>query len=135
MALIAAKLDKVILVDDRDSQTVFIAERDGPRFFPIEIGVFEALALARRLQSNARMQRPLTHDLLLNAISAMGGQLEAVRIIKLDKGTFFAELVVEASDGEVIIDCRPSDGLVVAAEQEVPLFVDEEIFSHPSFNA
>ncbi|MCA8939578.1 MAG: bifunctional nuclease family protein [Planctomycetes bacterium] len=128
MTLVPAKLAKVILADERDEQVVVIAEEKGNRYFPISIGVFEAIALQRRLHDAKGISRPLTHDLVANCISALGGQLLSVRIVNLEDGTFFAELVIETSDGEVVVDCRPSDALVLASEQLCPLEVDEEIF-------
>ena len=42
--------------------------------------------------------RPLTHDLLKDVLGALDRRLEQVRIIDLQEGTFYAELVF---DGEL----------------------------------
>ena len=58
--------------------------------------------------------RPLTHDLLVNIVEALGAELDSVVISELRDHTYFAKLRVR-QDGEMIeIDSRPSDAIAVA---------------------
>lgn len=125
--LVPAKLSKVIVLEDKSFHTIIIEEIAGSRHFPIEIGVFEAIALLRKLE-NGKAPRPMTHDLLGNLLSALGANLRQVHIVDLREGTFFANLVLETDDGEITIDARPSDALVLAAQERCDLLVDDSVF-------
>jgi len=129
MALIPSRLAKFIAFEHQEAHTVLISERDGHRHFPIQIGSIEAIALAQRIDDRPPMGRPATHDLLLNSATALGGKLREIRITDLKSGTFFAELVFETNDGEVVVDSRPSDALVIAAQERVDLMVEESVFA------
>jgi bifunctional DNase/RNase len=71
--------------------------------------------------------RPLTHDLLLNVLRDLGGNLQRVVIDRLESRTYYATLVLE-HDGRLIhIDCRPSDAIALALRERVAIFVDDEL--------
>ena len=51
-------------------------------------------------------------------------------IDNLEKGTFFAKLVLKTGEGkELRVDARPSDAIALALRAEVPIFVEEEVLS------
>ena len=65
--------------------------------------------------------RPMTHDLILNVIDQLGGDLQDVYINELREHTYYAKLRVK-KDGEIFeVDCRPSDAIPVAVSAKVPL--------------
>ena len=53
-------------------RVVMLKEKAGERYVPIWVGHFEADAIAIPMQ-NIPVNRPLTHDLLGSAITALGG--------------------------------------------------------------
>src|SRR5690242_14321999 len=65
--LVQMELARIIISEINDQQIVFLKEVDGPRSFPIVIGMFEATSIDRRIQGNVP-PRPLTHDLLKSTI-------------------------------------------------------------------
>ena len=92
---------------------VFLKEVGGERQFPILIGIFEATSIDRRVKEISR-PRPLTHDLIVKIVDAMGGELDSVVISELKDATYFANLRIK-SEGELIeIDARPSDAIAIA---------------------
>jgi hypothetical protein len=120
-----------ILIDDQDNQfVIFVAERDGHRRIPIVIGPMEAMAIDRAVKGQ-RFSRPLTHDLFLAVLDAVGMKCQEVRIVDLKEGTFFAELLLGNGSGkEVRIDCRPSDALALMVRlPETPLMVAEDVLA------
>ena len=122
------RLAKIIISEISDNQVVFLKEVEGERQFPILIGIFEATSIDRRVKSIAR-PRPLTHDLLVGTVHAMGGELKSVLIHELRDATYFAKLLIE-QDGETLeIDARPSDAIAVAvtADPQLPIFVEEDV--------
>ncbi len=119
-------LARIVIQDTSDQQIIFLREQDGVREFPIVIGDTEACAIDRRLKGYKKA-RPMTHDLLADAIEKLGGELEKIVINDLKSHTFFAQLVVRAQ-GEVIeIDSRPSDAIALGVASETPIFVAEHV--------
>ena len=107
---------------------VLLRERSGNRYLPIWIGAPEATAIAFALQG-VETPRPLTHDLFVETLVALGVTLEAVHVTQLDAGTYFAELHLRTEDGElVVVSARPSDSIALAARMDdVPIRVVDEV--------
>ncbi|MCX7046074.1 MAG: bifunctional nuclease family protein [Candidatus Sumerlaeota bacterium] len=127
------ELREIQMVEDpMSSQVVILGESDGERTFPIFIGQYEAVQLDMALH-HQQYPRPLTHDLVLNAIEAMGGKLNRVivddlRADGMGGGTFYGKLAVTMTSGEeVLIDTRPSDAIVLATKSGVPIYVEDEV--------
>ncbi|CAN5852901.1 bifunctional nuclease family protein [soil metagenome] len=100
---------------------------EGGRSFPIVIGLPEAHAIERRLKG-IQIKRPQTHDLLANAITALGGTLESICINDLTEHTYFAVLNVRTGDGKIVqIDARPSDAIALGIAGNVPILVEEHV--------
>lgn len=138
---IECELAQILLMTDSISspQVIVLREKAGAqRSFMVHIGLFEALAINRQVHGEA-MPRPLTHDLLMTLMNALGGRLLRVAISDLvedeeGNGTFYGFLVVEREGGEVVIDCRPSDAIAMAMRAECPIFVASEVIEKVTLN-
>lgn len=120
------ELMRIIINENSDQHIIFLKEVDGDRMFPIVIGIFEASSIDRRVKNQAS-QRPLTHDLLANAIEVLGGELQDIYINELRDHTYYAKLRIR-HDGELAeVDARPSDAIAVAVTVDVPIYVAEDI--------
>ncbi len=73
------ELSRIIISEINDQQVIYLKEVDGDRTFPILIGIFEATSIDRRVKQY-HSQRPLTHDLLVNVVDSLGGELQDVVI-------------------------------------------------------
>ncbi len=125
---VAMELSRIIISEINQEQVIFLKEIEGDRTFPILIGLFEAHSINRRVK-HEDSPRPLTHDLLVNSIEALGGELQDVVISELKEHTYFARLRLR-QDGELIeIDARPSDAIAVAVtcEPPLPIYVHEDV--------
>lgn len=91
-------------------------------FLPIWIGVFEANAIALRIEG-VEPPRPMTHDLLRSVLEGLGGQVEKIVISDLKESTFFAVIHVRQNGSVVPIDARPSDAIALALRTDSPIFV------------
>ncbi|MBX3386545.1 MAG: bifunctional nuclease family protein [Phycisphaeraceae bacterium] len=108
---------------------VTYSQVENGRSFPIVIGLPEAQAIERRLKGIG-VKRPQTHDLLVNVMEALGGRLESICIHDLTEHTFFAELRIRNSKGELLkVDARPSDAIALGIASNVPLFVEEKVLN------
>lgn len=106
---------------------VLLGERTvGVRVLPIFIGPSEAQSIAIGL-AGVVTPRPLTHDLMLDALRMAGVELTAVDVTELRDGTFFAELEMNTPDGQQRLSARPSDGLALAVRVGVPISVERSV--------
>lgn len=109
------------------SYAVVLGEVSGLRRLPIVIGGFEAQAIAVALE---RMEpsRPLTHDLFSNFMATFTIELNEVLIYKLEEGIFFAQLICQGPDGDIVeIDARTSDALALAVRAGCRIYTYENI--------
>ncbi len=123
------ELSRIIISEINDQQVIYLREVDGQRQFPIVIGIFEATSIDRRVKSY-RSPRPLTHDLLVNLVEALGAELDSVTISDLREHTYYARLRLRQADGTVLeVDSRPSDAIAVAVtcDPHLPIFVAERV--------
>jgi len=126
--LVRMELARIIISEINDQQIVYLKETEGPRSFPIVIGMFEATSIDRRIQGSVP-PRPLTHDLLKSTISALGGELQDVVITSLQEHIYYAVIRIR-KDGELVdVDCRPSDALALAVHYDPPvdIYVHEDV--------
>lgn len=102
----------------------------GERYLPVMITGDQARSIQVGL-SEEKFERPLTHDLLLNVVTEMGGALDRIVIDELMNGTFYAKVHAERYDSgereEFVIDARPSDSVAIAVRTECPIEVSEEV--------
>ena len=115
-----------IRVEQPQNQPVLLLrESDGDRYLPIWIGQTEAAAIALE-QQGVQPARPLTHDLIKELIIALGLTLKEVRIVDLQEGTFYADLVF---DKDVRVSARPSDSIAIALRAGVPIIAEEPVLA------
>jgi uncharacterized protein len=106
---------------------VLLKEREGRRYLPIWIGPVEATAIAFALQG-VETPRPLTHDLFVDVIEALGATLQAVHVTELRDGTFHAELRLRIADRDVAVSSRPSDAIALASRlDDIPIFSEDAV--------
>ncbi len=112
-----------IRVEQQNEPVLLLREASGERYLPIWIGQAEANAIALQQQGFEPI-RPLTHDLINNLITALGRRLLEVRIVDLQQGTFYADLVFDKS---LRVSARPSDSVAIALRVGVPIFAEEQV--------
>ncbi len=127
--MIELVLNKIKIDETRQEQVIVFREKEGTRLLPVVIGISEVNAIKMKL-SGIKPPRPLTHDLMLEVIGKLDGQLESVVIDRLHQNTFYAKLHIKNSaNKEMIIDARPSDSVALALRADAPVFVAEEVLS------
>jgi hypothetical protein len=112
------------LMLDPSSNVPIVILRDirSQLFLPIWIGVFEANAIALRLEG-VEPPRPMTHDLLRSMLEQLGGRVEKIVISDLRESTFFALIHVRNHERSLAIDARPSDAIALALRTDSPIYV------------
>lgn len=107
---------------------LLLGEEAGTRRVTIIIGPMEAESIALQLQG-IKSPRPLTHDLLINALSAFNIQLLEVNIHRFENGIFYSELLLLSNEKTVTVDARTSDAIALAVRVGCPVFMDQTIFN------
>jgi bifunctional DNase/RNase len=107
---------------EENSPVLLLQEIGGTeRVMEIWIGAVEAGAIAFAEQG-VTPPRPLTHDLLLNALNAAGTSVTHVRLTGIQSGVYMAEIVL--TNGEAV-SARPSDAVALALRAAVPILASE----------
>lgn len=103
---------------------LILMEAEGSRRLPIIIGAYEAQAIALEMEQ-IKPPRPMTHDLTMQVITELGGQIEYVVVHHLKEGTYYANISIKGPISRHEIDARPSDAIALAVRFSCPIYVDE----------
>lgn len=104
------------------------------KMLPIYIGVNEGIAIQNALEG-IKMERPLTHDLLISILDALGVSIEKVTIdALLNNAVYTATIVLRKEEDEktqrIFIDARPSDSVALALRAGAPIYVASHLEKH-----
>ena len=102
------------------------------RVVPICVGPFEAMGLGAVLE-NAKFTRPMTHDLMLDALTNLDARVDHVLINEVKDGTFFSRLCLAQHGRLIDLDARPSDAIALALRQGCPVYIEESVLDRASF--
>lgn len=122
------ELRRIVTDDVREQYVIYLKEVEGDRIFPIVIGLFEVVSIERRVKG-VPTPRPLTHDLICEAIEKLDGTIQDVMISSLRQGTYYAKIRVVQHGKLIEIDSRPSDAIAIAVTAEVPIYVNEAVLN------
>lgn len=118
-----------LALDQDNSPVVLLRETSGKRAVPIWIGHSEAYAISLELEGK-KAPRPLTHDLLRDALEQLGARVVSVIIADAHDNTYFARMVLQPAEGpEKELDCRPSDGIAIALRMGAPILISEQLLA------
>jgi len=125
--MVEMQLSRIVIRETTDQQCVYLREKGGGREFPIVIGIFEAMAIDRKVRERAT-QRPMTHDLLASLVRSLDATVERVVIADLKDNTFFATIHLTRPGSEPVqVDARPSDAIALAVHLAAPIFVEDKV--------
>lgn len=102
----------------------------GDEFVPI----FVDPGQARRIEQGRQgipVERPMTHDLFLDVVEDLDGNLERVRVDAIEDETFYAKLDLTVDRGtgreRLVRDARPSDGIALAVRVDCPITIADDV--------
>ncbi len=121
---------KGLVVDPITNMPIIVLrDAEGQRVLPIWVGIFEANAIALKIE-NISTPRPMTHDLLRNVIEDLNGVVRKIVVSNLKDNTFYALIYVEVGGQTLAIDSRPSDAIALALRADAPIFVEESVLDN-----
>ena len=105
---------------------VVLHDPETDRILPIWIGVFEANAIALKIE-NITTPRPMTHDLMTNLLARLEIAVERITINDIRNNTFYAVIRCHHGQEDLCIDSRPSDAIALALRTNAPIYVEEDV--------
>ena len=121
-----AKIVSVVSLFPLPQYVVVLEDVEKTRLVPIWIGVNEGNAIALEMQGE-KFPRPLTHDLIVNILSALNAKIEKVVVNDLRESSYYAILYLQVGGKTISIDARPSDSLALAVRIHCPIYIDEKV--------
>ncbi len=110
----------VAMVLPNPNPVLVLEELAAPRRrLAIPIGLAEGTAISYALRGRTT-PKPLTHELFVDVVNRLGGQVRAARLTLYTQGAYYAEVVVASSGAEHAVSCRPSDAIALALRQGAP---------------
>jgi len=119
---VAMQIKGLLLDPTSNVPIVILRDNENQLLLPIWIGLFEANAIALRLEG-VEPPRPMTHDLLAATIHQLGGAVRRIVIRDLLESTYYAAIEVDTAAGLLTLDARPSDALALALRTGAGIFV------------
>ena len=129
---------KTLIVSNPQAPSILVlqpieeAQNGKYRIVPIWVGAAEAVQLGAALE-HAKTNRPLTHDLFLNALTNLDARIDHVLIDDVEKNIFHAKLYLRQGERIIELDARPSDAIALAVRQECPLYLEECVLEKAAF--
>ncbi len=97
------------------------------RVVPIFIGPLETYSISSALDG-VTPPRPNTHDLIINMLREMDARILHVVINDIIGNIFYARIVIQAEDGIIELDARPSDSVAVAIRSRCPIYMNDKVY-------
>lgn len=120
------RADVWTVAQTEQGNVVLIRPKESDLVVPIFIGQLETQSILIGL-GKVEMPRPLTHDLMLSMLHDLGAELLRVEIRDLRDRTFYANLIIRAPGGEILIDARPSDAIALAIRTKAEVYIAEDV--------
>jgi bifunctional DNase/RNase len=114
--------------------SVVLKDVGSDTYMPIYIGTAEGVAIQRGLDRE-RPVRPMTHNLLADVISRMGGTVDHLTVSDLVDGTYYGTLYIKQGKKVHEIDCRPSDGMALATTAGAPVKIAKKVLAKAGMSA
>lgn len=124
--MIEVRVDGLALDIASNSPVVILKPVKNDGILPIWIGHYEAWAIAMEM-SGFTSRRPLTHDLIRQLVKELSARVARVEVTELKEQTFFAQILLDTSNGRMTVDARPSDSIAIALKAKAPIFANEEL--------
>ena len=118
---------KGLMVDPVTNMPIVILKDEAEeRVLPIWVGIFEANAIALRIE-DIQTPRPMTHDLLCDLLDSLEANVEKIVVSDLKDNTYFAQIHLDVAGRHRQIDARPSDAIALALRTQAPIYVHQEV--------
>lgn len=118
-------IEKLQLAPQEEGVAVLLSG-NFPKVIPIMIGTVEAQSLYFSIQG-LKFPRSSVYGLIIKLIKHFNGDIQQLVIHTLKEEIFYAYLMISTPAQPIMLDCRPSDGMVLARRCSAPIFITPEL--------
>ena len=121
-------INKISYDPEGKGYLVMLKSSKSNEFLQILVGTKAAkeIALAKE---GVNFPRPSTHELLIDMIDNFEIKIKKIVITNYKSSTFFAKIVFfNHNYGEIVIDSRPSDAIILSLRSSSPLYMNKDLF-------
>ncbi len=95
---------------------------------PIYVSKRQAASILAGLEGE-QPGRPMTHDVFIEVINALGASVKRVVVDAIQNDVFLGKLYLEQGNGsgDIMLDVRPSDGMALAAREGCSVYVAVDV--------
>jgi hypothetical protein len=130
--MVEVKVDAIRMSLVGSHRVVVLKDQNSNRYLSIWIGQPEADSITIHM-TDARVARPLTHDLIVSLLRDLNATVRYVLVNELRDDTYYARVIIRSKDGkELNIDARPSDAIALAVRVGCSIYVDDDIMAQHS---
>ncbi|MCU0825704.1 MAG: DUF151 domain-containing protein, partial [Leptospira sp.] len=101
-------------------------ETNDNRVVPIFIGPLETHSITTVIDGT-KPPRPMTHDLMLYMLTALGATVLKITIDEIQDSTFFAKIQLRKDEEIITLDARPSDSIALALRANAPIYLAKSV--------
>ena len=123
-------IDKISYDPQTKGYVVMLQSYQDEDCLEIVIGAKDAkqISLAKE---GVNLPRPSTHDLLLDIIESFDIKFKKIIITDYKSSTFLSKIILyNVNIGEIVIDSRPSDAIILSLRSTCPLYVNNKMFKN-----
>ena len=115
------------ILEDNGGAALLLVDDTSNLVLPIMIGGTEGNSIEGRVRGTKPI-RPLTHDLLEDAVRKLGGQIVKVQVDELRNGIFIGSVYIRAPNKKIVrLDSRASDAVALGIGNSVPIYVAQKV--------
>ena len=92
---IKVEVNSIRLEETSETPILLLLDPSSQKVLPIWIGTIEAVSIAYA-QEGILHDRPQTHDLLINIVEALDGNIIEVNISNIEDETYYADLIINS---------------------------------------
>ncbi len=111
---------------DTKSPILVLKDLDKKLNLQISIGLYEAQSLVLEL-GEFRMLHPMTHQLIDDILTKIGGSVSAVEITDIKGKTYYASVYLNVAGRELTIAASPSDAIAISLKSKCPIYVAKSV--------
>ena len=130
MNMVLVDIDKISYDPNSKGYLVMLKSFENDDYLEILVNTKDAkqISLAKE---GINLPRPSSHDLLLDIIGRFNAKLKKIIITDYKTSTYYAKIILHnINSGEIGIDCRPSDAIVLSLRSSCPLYINKKILSN-----
>ncbi|MFQ5587827.1 MAG: bifunctional nuclease family protein [Nitrospiria bacterium] len=129
--LVQMKVRGLMFDPYNNAYIIILRGEENTDVLPIWVGRPEANAISLALEG-IFTPRPMTHDLIKNALDSLEAKIISVVVTELKDNTYLSKTHLTYQGSEITVDSRPSDAIALALRSDVPVFVAEDAIKKPS---